>query len=99
MIEEMLTIEPPPAACIAGMANRVPRNTPVVLTCMMRCQPSVSSGSSTEVLLSPALFTSTSSLPKRCTAAPTACSQSASRVTSMGTNTASPPLARIAAST
>ena len=81
------------------MAKRVPRNTPVVFTCMMRCQPAVSSGSSTDVLLRPALLTSTSSLPKRCTAVPTACSQSASRVTSMGTNTASPPLPRMSAST
>ena len=30
--EEMLTIEPPPARRMAGMAARVPRNTPLALT-------------------------------------------------------------------
>src|SRR5262245_53426804 len=38
--DEMLMIEPPPAARIAGMAARVPRNTPVELTDIVRFQSS-----------------------------------------------------------
>src|SRR5262249_17382368 len=37
-IDEMLTIEPPPARCIAGMAALVPRKTPVALTAITRVQ-------------------------------------------------------------
>ena len=76
----------PPALCMAGMAYLVPRKTPVALTSIMRRQPSVSIGSDTEVLLSPALFTRVSSLPKRDTAACTTWRQSSSLVTSVCTN-------------
>ena len=41
-IDEMLMIEPPPAARIAGMAARVPRNTPLLFTSMMRSHNSTS---------------------------------------------------------
>jgi hypothetical protein len=57
IMAEMLTVEAPPARCIAGTAYLVPRKTPVALTSIMRRQPLVSMGSGTEVLLNPALFT------------------------------------------
>src|SRR4029450_1701043 len=39
-IEEMFTIEPPPARLMAGMACLVPRNTPLALTAMRRSHSS-----------------------------------------------------------
>src|SRR3989441_842506 len=38
--DEMLTIEPPPARRMAGMAALLPRNTPVALTSIPRCHAS-----------------------------------------------------------
>src|SRR3979490_2808748 len=46
-IDEMLTIDPPPAFCITGIANFMPRKTPVALTAISRCQAAVSNRSST----------------------------------------------------
>jgi hypothetical protein len=37
-IDEMFTIEPPPARRMAGMAYFVPRNTPLALTAITRSQ-------------------------------------------------------------
>ncbi len=54
-------------------------------------------GSATEVLLSPALFTRMSSLPKRAMVVWTTWRQSSSLVTSVRTNRASPPAAVISA--
>jgi hypothetical protein len=36
-----LTIDPPPLAIMAGIACLRPKNTPVALTAMLRCQASV----------------------------------------------------------
>ena len=37
-IDDRLTIDPPPLATIAGIAYLIPKNTPVALTAMIRCQ-------------------------------------------------------------
>src|SRR5882724_1167564 len=97
--DEMLTIEPPPARRMAGMAALLPRNTPVALTSITRCHASSGVSSTRPVALMPALLTSTLSLPKRCSASATASCQSFSRVTSSRTKAASPPLAATSAST
>ena len=41
-VDEMFTIEPPPALRIAGMACFVPRNTPLAFTAMIRSHSSTS---------------------------------------------------------
>src|SRR5215831_17533239 len=41
-IDEMLTIEPPPAAFMCGIANFIPRKTPRALTAISRSQAAVS---------------------------------------------------------
>src|SRR5437879_6529907 len=64
--DEMLTIEPPPARRMAGMATLLPRNTPVALTSITRCHASSEVSSTRPAALMPALLTSTFSLPKRC---------------------------------
>ena len=40
-IDDRLTIDPPPLAIMAGIACLMPKNTPVALTAMIRCQASV----------------------------------------------------------
>src|ERR1700730_7320009 len=40
-IDERLTIDPPPLAIMGGTAYLMPKNTPVALTAMIRCQASV----------------------------------------------------------
>ena len=62
-IDEMLTIEPPPAFFISGIANFMPRNVPVALTAMILSQAAVSNRSSTALPLIPASLTRMSSLP------------------------------------
>jgi len=49
MIELMLTIAPPPDFAIASAASLVPRKTLVWLTAMTLFQPSMLSGSPTEL--------------------------------------------------
>src|SRR5262249_37527304 len=62
-VDEMLMMEPPPDARIAGSAHFVPRNTPLTLTAMMRSH-SVSLVSSIRARKRmPALLTRTLSLP------------------------------------
>ena len=75
-------MEPPPARRIAGIAALVPRNTPLALTSMPWSHASAVVSSSRLPPPTPALFTRTSSRPKRETAVATARSQSASLVTS-----------------
>jgi hypothetical protein len=60
----MLTIEPPPARRMAGMAYLVPRNTPFALTAITRSQSAaVRSSIATRGMTIAALLTRTSSLP------------------------------------
>jgi len=40
-IDDRLIMDPPPAAAIAGIPYFSPRNTPVALIPMIRCQASV----------------------------------------------------------
>ena len=98
MMDEMLTMAPPPVSSILSTAYLVPRKTPLALISMMRSQPSTLLTSGKERLLIPALLTSTSSLPKRSTTRCTPSCQSCSLVTSRRTNMASPPASAIWAS-
>ena len=98
IIDDILTMEPPPVVCICGTACFVPRNTPVELIFMIRSQFSKLLGSSTLLLLTPALLTSISNLPNLETAVSIAETQSASTVTSKRTNRAWPPDSSISAS-
>src|SRR5712664_1582796 len=98
-IEEMLTIEPPPARCMAGTACFMPRKTPRAFTPRSVSQADVLSVSGSNVPLIPALFTRTSSLPKLATAVLTASCHSASRVTSSLTKRACPPALAILSTT
>src|SRR3954463_2482043 len=81
-VEEMLTIEPPPARFIAGMTVFIPRKTPIRLT-SMTCR-----NSSRGVLAislnfrMPALLTSTSTLPSSRSVCSTTDCHSSSDVTS-----------------
>ena len=77
-IDEMLTIEPPPAAFMIGIANFIPKNTPRALTAINRSQAAVSNKSSTALPLRPASLTRMSSLPNSATVASTAARHSAS---------------------
>src|SRR5215468_2430069 len=97
--DEMLMMDPPPARRIAGMAVLLPRKTPVALISMTRCHSSTGVSSTLPWPLTPALLTRMCNAPKWSSAVATACCQSASRVTSRRTNTASPPAARMSAST
>ena len=98
-------MEPPPARRISGMADLVPRNTPLALMSMIRSQPStVVSSTRPPALLTPplpipALLTRMSNLPNWETAAATALAQADSLVTSTLRNRASPPASPIWAST
>ena len=62
-IDEMLTIDPPPALFMIGIANFMPRNVPCALTAISRSQAAVSNRSSTALPLIPASLTRMSSLP------------------------------------
>src|SRR5215470_7981832 len=93
--DEMLTMEPPPARRMAGIAARVPRKTPVELTAMIRSQSARVVSSIRLPPPMPALLTRTSSFPYTRSASVTAPAQSDSLVTSRRTNVASPPAARI----
>src|SRR5215471_11331934 len=93
--DEILTMEPPPASRMAGIAARVPRKTPVELTAMIRSQSARVVSSIRLPPPMPALFTRTSSFPYRRSASATAPAQSDSLVTSRRTNVASPLAARI----
>src|SRR5712692_1921751 len=62
-IDEMFTIDPPPARRMAGMACFVPKNTPFAFTAMMRSQsPSLVSSIPLRITLHP-LFTRQSRFP------------------------------------
>src|SRR3954447_332442 len=77
-IDDRLTIDPPPLAIKAGTAYLMPKNTPVALTAMIRCQASVLQKSCSALPEMLALLTSTSSLPKcRVVAAMTAAANEA----------------------
>ena len=93
-----MTIEPPPASRIAGIAALVPRNTPLALMSITRSHSSSLVSSTLLTTPMPALLTSMSNFPKRLTAADTADPQADSSVTSSLTNTHSPPASLIAAS-
>src|SRR5215468_4241334 len=93
--DEMLTMEPPPAQRMAGIAARVPRKTPVELTAMIRSQSARVVSAIRLPPPMPALLTRTSSFPYKRSASVTAPAQSDSLVTSRRTNVASPPDARI----
>ena len=92
-IDDRLTMEPPPAAFIAGMACLMPKNTPVALIAMMRCQASVLKKSCSALPETPALFTSTSSLPNCRVVSATTAAQLSSSVTSSRANRAAAPIA------
>ena len=75
-MDEMLTIDPPPALFISGTAHFVPRNTPLALTSMIWSQSSVGMSKSWCLRDMPALFTKISSLPYLAAASLTAVSWS-----------------------
>ena len=97
-MEDVLTMEPPPARRISGMAALVPRKTPLALMSITRSHSSTVVSSRVPLDSTPALFTRISSLPKRLTAVATASCHAASLVTSSGTKTHSPPDSLISAS-
>src|SRR5439155_1685050 len=71
-VDEMLTMEPPPACRIAGIAAFVPRKTPLALTAMMRSHSDSLVSSIRARNRMPALLTRTFSMPYVCTAVATA---------------------------
>ena len=75
-------MEPPPAWRISGMAALVPRNTPLAFTSITRSHSSALVSSRMPRATTPALLTTTSSLPNRDTAAAMAAVQDSSLVTS-----------------
>src|SRR5277367_4548498 len=89
-IDEILTIEPPPAAFMIGTANFMPRKTPRALTAISRSQAAVSKRSSTALPLNPASLTRMSSLPYSANVASTVAFHSASLLTSSRRNIAAP---------
>src|SRR6185369_5820783 len=96
----MFTIEPPPAWRMAGIAYFVPRNTPLAFTAITWSHSAaVRSSIGTRGMMMAALLIRMSSRPWRRVAVCTACCQSASLVTSRCTYVASPPAARMVAST
>ncbi len=90
-MEEMLTIEPPPAARMGAMAARMPRNVPSRLTDRMRLKPSMVSSSMARSQWMAALFTRTVTGPKASVAVAMTCSQPASLETSWRTKRAPSP--------
>src|SRR5713226_1050296 len=96
----MFTIEPPPARRMAGMAYFVPRKTPLAFTAITRSHSAaVRSSIAPRGMTIAALLIRMSSRPWRPVASLTAFCQSASLVTSRCTYAASPPAARMEAST
>src|SRR5438552_2714614 len=65
--DEMLTIEPPPARRMAGMAALLPRNTPVAFTSITRCHAS-SDVSSTRAAAGPACYRTAETVRRKDTA-------------------------------
>src|SRR5262245_10808022 len=98
-MDEMLTMEPPPASRIAGTECFMPRKTPLAFTFRSLSQADGLSVSGSNVPLIPALLTRMSSLPNADTVVLTAASQSGSLVTSSFTNRAWPPAATIFSTT
>src|SRR5215472_19198903 len=78
----MLMIEPPPAAFIGPIAAFMPSQQPTAFTSRIRRKSSRGMSAIGANFSTPALLTSTSSLPKVSTAAATAAAHSASLVTS-----------------
>src|SRR6185295_19909384 len=96
----MFTIEPPPAWRMAGIAYFVPRNSPLAFTAITWSHSAaVRSSIGTRGMIMAALLIRMFSRPWRPVAICTACCQSASLVTSRCTYVASPPAARMVAST
>src|SRR6516162_722085 len=89
-IDEMLTIDPPPAAFMTGIANFMPRKTPRALTAISRSHAAVSNRSSTALPESPASLTRMSSRLNSARVASTAARHSASFVTSRRRKIAAP---------
>ena len=81
-IDEMLMIDPPPAAIIGSIDAWMPRMAPVRLTSITFWKRVMSAVLRGATCTTPALFTSTLSLPKVCTAVSTAFFQSSPLVTS-----------------
>jgi hypothetical protein len=84
-VDEMLTIEPPPARTIDGVTVFMPRNTPCTLTRSTRSKSSSVVLSSAWKCRMPALLTSTVTGPNAASAASTAACHWASSVTSRWT--------------
>ena len=97
-VDEMFTIEPPPALRISGIAYLVPRKTPVALTDITSFHSSRVVSSIGTVRYIPALFTRTSSFPNLWAARATAFFQSSSLLTSSFTKRARPPASFTSAS-
>src|SRR6516225_11072926 len=89
-IDEMLTIEPPPAAFMTGIANFMPRKTPRALTAINRSQAAVSNRSSTALPESPASLTRMSSFLNSASVASTVAFHSDSLDTSRRRKIAAP---------
>ncbi len=78
----MLTIDPPPALVIGSITAFIPSQQPTALTSSTRRKSATGMSAIGANCKTPALFTSTSSLPKTSTARATAAAQSSSLVTS-----------------
>ena len=81
-IDEMLTMDPPPALRMAGTANFMPSKTPFWLTSVILFHNSRLVASNPAMSNTPALLISTCSPPNACSQVSTARCQSASWVTS-----------------
>ena len=81
-IEEMLTIEPPPAAFIGSITAFMPSQQPTAFTSRIRRKSASGISAMLANFSTPALLTSTSSRPNASVASATAAAQSASEVTS-----------------
>ena len=75
-IEEMLTIDPPPAAFIGSVTAFMPSQQPTALTSSTRRKSASGMSAMLAKVRMPALFTSTSSRPKASAASATAAAQS-----------------------
>jgi hypothetical protein len=81
-IEEMLTIDPPPALVIGSITAFMPSQQPTAFTSSTRRKSASGISAISAKVRIPALFTSTSSRPNASTASATAAAQSSSLVTS-----------------